>query len=278
MSDETLVLLDGLMFPEAPRWRDGWLWFTDQHARRVARVDLQGRVETLIEMDDLPGGLGWLPDGRLLVVAMTQRRVYRLEGRRLLLHADLSGLASWHCNDMLVNARGQAYVGNFGFDLHGGAPLAPAELVRVEPDGSSRVVARDLIFPNGAVISADGRSLILAETFAARLTAFELDVKGELGERRLWADLGDAHPDGICLDAAGAIWVAAPNLGELLRVEEGGRVSWRIRSRGAPYACALGGDRGCSLFICSSESDDPAEACRRRSGRIETVQVAVAGW
>ncbi len=275
MSADTRILLDGLAFPEAPRWRDGRLWFTDQHARRVAWVDPNGASGTLIEMPDLPGGLGWLPDDTPLVVAMTERRVYRIEAGRLQLHADLGELASFHCNDMLVDDQGRAYVGNFGYDLHGGAKLSPAELILVEPDGRARMVAERLIFPNGCVLSADRQRMIVAETFAHRLTQFEVGRNGSIGNRQVWAHLGEATPDGICLDAAGAIWVASPGTGELLRVLPGGKIERPALTHGTPYACMLGGNDGRTLYVLTSETDDPRAAAERRSGRIETLRVEV---
>jgi len=273
----TQILLDNLMFPEAPRWREGRLWFTDQHARRIVAVDMDGHAETVAEMDDLPGGLGWLPDGRLLVVAMTQRRIFQLTDSGLDEYADLSGLASSHCNDMLVEKQGRCYLGNFGFDLHGGAPQAPAELILVEPGGKTRIVAEGLVFPNGMVTTPDETTLIVAETFAARLTAFAIQADGSLANRRIWADLGDAYPDGICLDAENAVWVATPNAGEVLRVKEGGGILQRIKPRGTPYACMLGGPERLTLFIASSETDDPAMARQQKGGRIEVISVPVAG-
>jgi sugar lactone lactonase YvrE len=274
MDADTDILLDGLAFPEAPRWRDGRLWFTDQHARRVAWVEPDGHSGTLIETDDLPGGLGWLPDQTPLVVAMTERRLYRIEPSGLQLHADLADLASFHCNDMLVDHRGRAYVGNFGFDLHGGAERRTAELILVEPNGEARVVAERLMFPNGCVLCPDRERLIVAESFGHRLTQFEVRPDGSLGNRRVWADLDQATPDGICLDAAGAVWVASPGTNELLRIVPGGRIDRRVRCHGTPYACMLGGQDGRMLFVLTSETDDPQLAAARCSGRIETLAVA----
>ena len=273
----TETLLEGLAFPEAPRWREGRLWFSDQHARRVMTVTTDGTVESVVEIDDLPGGLGWLPDGTPLVVAMTRRSVYRIEGSGVRLHADLSGLASFHCNDMVVDLAGNAYVGNFGYDLHGGAPISPAELIRVSVDGGAEVVARDLVFPNGSVITPDGGRLIVAETFASRLTAFELDPEGNLSGRAIWADLGEATPDGICLDADGAIWAASPVTGEVVRVRKGGGRLDLISPTGTPYACMLGGPERRTLFITTSETADPDQAADLRSGRVELVEVEVPG-
>ncbi|MES9993123.1 MAG: gluconokinase, GntK/IdnK-type [Candidatus Thiodiazotropha sp.] len=267
----TRLLLDGLMFPEAPRWRDGWLWFTDQHARRIVRVTPQGESETIAELDDLPGGLGWLPDGRLLVVSMTRRQLLVLEEEGLRLYADLSNLASFHCNDMLTDAHGRCYVGNFGYDLHGGAEQSPAELILVNGENDASIVAEDMIFPNGCALSADGSTLLVAETFASRITAFDVADNGSLTNRRVWADLGDAYPDGICLDTEGLLWIAAPNLSLLLRVRKGGEIVRRIEPMGAPYACMLGGTEQNRLFIASSETDDPEAAKQQKSGRIEVL-------
>jgi len=253
------------MFPEAPRWRAGKLWFTDQHARRIVCMDMDGSAETVCELDDLPGGLGWLPDGRLLVVSMTQRKLLVLEHGRLQEYAKLAMLASFHCNDMLVDTAGCAYVGNFGFDLHAGAPREPAELILVTPDRRARIVARELVFPNGMVITPDGKTLMVAETFAARITAFTRESNGSLGERRLWADLGEASPDGVCLDAENRLWIAVPDPGEVWCVEEGGRVVQRVTTLGTPYACALGGPEHRTLFVTSSETDDPERATQQKT-------------
>ncbi|GMT41464.1 MAG: gluconolaconase [bacterium] len=270
------VLIDGLAFPEAPRWRNDRLWFTDQHARQIRWVDLNGQSGILAEMNDLPGGLGWLPDGTLLVVAMTSRCLYRVSEETFELYADLSSLASFHCNDMLVDTQGRAYVGNFGYDLHGGAEVAPAELIMVQPDGHASVVACDLIFPNGMTMTPNGE-LLVAETFAHRLSAFTVARNGQLSGRRTWAELGGATPDGICLDAEGAVWVASPGSGDVLRIREGGETIERVAPVGTPYACMLGGPDRKLLFMLTAETDDPVDAARLRSGRIEIHTVAVAG-
>lgn len=276
MDTTTTVLLEGLAFPEAPRWRDDRLWFTDQHAHRIATVDLDGRDETVAEMEDRPGGLGWLPDGTLLVVAMTTRRVLRLTGGSLELHADLWEVASFHCNDMVVDDAGRAYVGNFGYDLDAGEPVTEAELVRVDPDGRVEVAAVGVIFPNGSVITPAGE-LIVGETFAHRLSVFDHHGDGTLGPRRTWAEVGDATPDGICLDAEGCVWIASPFTGQVLHVAPGGEVRHRIDPVGAPYACMLGGPDRRTLLVASSETNDPEEAAARRSGRIEVAAVDVPG-
>jgi len=273
----TATLLDGLAFPEGPRWHENRLWFSDMHHHRVLAVDLEGNAETICEVPHQPSGLGWLPDGRLLVVSMIDRRLLRLENGELLEHADLSGLASFHCNDMVVDAEGRAYVGNFGFDLIAREEPKPAEIVLVTPGGEARVVASDLRFPNGTVITPDGGTLIVGESFGARLTAFDIESDGELANRRVWAQLEGAVPDGICLDAEGAIWLASPVSAEVLRVREGGEVTRRIPVETQAFACMLGGADRRTLFICTAESSDPDECRAAAAGRIETIEVEVPG-
>ncbi len=277
MNDDTQVLLSGLAFPEAPRWRNNRLWFTDQHAGKIMTVNLAGETQCVFTMDNLPGGLGWLPDGTLLVVSMNQRMVYRLQKNKLICHADLSGITDFYCNDMLVDHQGRAYVGNFGYDLHRGAAPVPGKLAMIEPTGQVQVVADKLIFANGMVMTADKKTLIVAETFASQLTVFGINDEGLLDDGRVWADVGNATPDGICLDAEGAIWLASPTTKEVIRVALGGAILEKIRPIGTPYACMLGGADRQTLFILSSETDDPAQAKVLQSGRIEIVEVGVPG-
>jgi len=268
------VLLQGLAFAEAPRWHDGRLWFSDFYTGQVARVDTDGRCETLFEVPGRPSGLGWLPDGRLLVVSMSDRRLLRADGKVLVEAANLAALAPFDCNDMLVDRHGRAYIGNFGFDLLARGAPAPTVLLMVTPDGAARVVADELLFPNGCVISTDGRTLVVAETFGKRLTAFTVADDGTLSDRRIWADLGNASPDGICLDAEGAIWVASPPTGEFLRVHEGGAVSERIVVDNQAIACALGGGDGHTLFMITGRLARAPRALAERRGQIETARVA----
>jgi sugar lactone lactonase YvrE len=270
------TLVDGFSFTEGPRWHDGRLWFSDMHAHQVHAVDLDGNCEAIVEVAQDPSGLGFLPDGRLLVVSMRDRRLLRLDPEGLVEVADLSSLATWHCNDMVVDARGRAYVGNFGFDLHNGATPTPANLVLVDSDGSARIVADELSFPNGSVITPDGATLIVGETFASRLTAFDIAEDGSLGNRREWARTPGAVPDGICLDAEGAIWVASPVSGAVLRVCEWGEVTDRIEVEHQAFACMLGGPERRTLFLCTAASPDPKDA-DARTARIEFVEVAVPG-
>jgi sugar lactone lactonase YvrE len=271
------LLLDDLVFPEGPRFRDGRLWVSDQHAQEVFTVDLQGRRETVLEVPGQPSGLGWLPDGRMLVVSMVDRRVLRVESGKTVTHADLSKLAPFHCNDMVVDTKGRAYVGNFGFDLDGHESPRQTILILVEQNGEARVVADELFFPNGMVITPDGNTLIVGETFGGRLTAFDVEADGSLKNRRIWADIG-APPDGICLDAEGCMWVAIPlNPGGFIRVAEGGEVRARIDLEDrSGYACMLGGPDGRSLFLLEAFASHHEKAKKRGrgNGRIRVVEVS----
>lgn len=274
----TRTLIDDLAFAEGPRWHAGRLFISDMHSQTVLAVDLDGRRETIAYVPGDPSGLGWLPDGRLLVVSMTDRRVLCVsaDGTQTE-HADLSGLASFHCNDMVVDRQGRAYVGNFGWDLHGGGSPTKAELILVEPDGRARVVADDLEFPNGSVISDDGRTLIVGETMGQRLTAFDVEADGSLSHRRVWAQLEGILPDGIALDAEGAIWVASPISHGCFRVLAGGELSHKVEVDHQAFACMLGGPERRDLFICTASSSRPDACAARRDGRIEVVRVDVPG-
>ncbi len=274
------VVLDGLKFPEGPRWHDGRLWFSDMHARRVMAMDPTGQTSIICEVENRPSGLGFLQDGRLLVVSTADHRLLVLD-RDLGLRevADISPFVGGDANDMVTDAFGRSYIGNFGFDFAGGGEFKTTALVRVDPNGQASVAADDLAFPNGAVITPDGKTLVVAETFARKLTAFDIADDGSLSGRRTWADLGRATPDGICLDEEGAIWVASPITAECLRVREGGEVTDRIamnEGRGA-YACMLGGGDRRTLYICTSEGDEADRQAGRSRGWIEAVRVDVPG-
>jgi sugar lactone lactonase YvrE len=277
---EPSVVLEGLKFPEGPRWHDGRLWFSDMHARRVMAMDPGGQTSIICEVPNRPSGLGFLQEGRLLVVSMADHRLLVLD-RDLGLRevADISAYVGGDANDMVVDAAGRAYIGNFGFDFAGGDEFTTTALVRVDPNGQVTVVAEELAFPNGTVITPDGKTLVVAETFARKLTAFDIAEDGSLSGRRAWADLGRATPDGICLDEEGAIWVASPTTAECLRVREGGEVTDRIAmpgGRGA-YACMLGGEDRRTLYICTSEGDEADRQAGRSRGWIEEVRVDVPG-
>ena len=274
------VVVDGLTFPEAPRWRDGKLWFSDFYSHRVLTVDLAGKVETVADVPQRPSGLGWTPDGHLLVVSMLDRRLLIFDGVRSRVVADLSALATGPCNDMVVDAAGRAYVGNFGFDRHRGEPPRTTCIARVDPDGRVVRAADDLHFPNGTVITPDGKTLIVGETLAHRLTAFAIDATGELSNRRLFAQLDGCFPDGICLDAEGAVWVADARNPRVIRVFDGGRIDRTISTgERCAFACMLGGPDRRTLFVCTNTGSGPAMA-DKTDGRIEAIRVDVpgAGW
>ncbi len=296
MTLKTKVLLEGLTFGEGPRWHDSKLWFSDFHTNRVMTVDLDGKADTIAEVPGMPSGLGWLPDGRLLVVSMTDRRLLRLDAGGLNEVVDLSGLASGYCNDMVVDNSGRAYIGHFGFNIFEGQSFVPACIIMVTPDGETNVAADDMYFPNGSVITPDGRTLIVAESMGSRLTAFDIEADGSLTGRRVWAKLGEAYPagiispadhaswtaanvmpDGICLDAENAVWVADSSASQVLRVREGGEVTDRIETSDVAYACMLGGPERRTLFIMTAGTSYPDEARARMSGRIEMVEVEVPG-
>lgn len=271
------VLLDGLYFPEGPRWHDGRLFFSDFYAHEVVAMDPSGKRESIVSVPNQPSGLGWTPDGRLLVVSMLDRRLLRLDSEGLAEVADLSALATSHCNDMVVDGQGRAYIGNFGFDRHQGEEPTSTCVLLVQPDGTVEIADSDLFFPNGSAITEDGETLIVAESWKRRLTAWERDSKGRLSRRRVWAELGDQVPDGISLDAEGAIWVADPRNKEAFRVHEGGEITERVSTgdQGC-YACMLGGDDRRTLFLCTAKTSGP-EAKRSPTGRIESVRVEVPG-
>ena len=283
---DTRILADGLYFGEGPRWRAGRLWFSDFYDQQVKSVDPAGELRVELELEDQPSGLGWLPDGSLLVVAMQARKLLRYAEGQLTEHADLQELTAHLCNDMVVDGQGRAYVGNFGFDLHtemrkrGEAVLLDhptANLVLVDPAGKASVAAPSMHFPNGTVITPDGATLIVAESLAGCLTAFDIDADGGLSNRRPWAALEGVAPDGICLDDAGRVWVANALGTEVLCVAQGGEVLQRVITSQFCYACMLGGDDGRTLFAVTAASSDPIEAAASRTGRIEVCQVDAAG-
>jgi sugar lactone lactonase YvrE len=294
MNRELDVVLGGCSFLEAPRWRDGRLWVSDYYRHRVLAVDPRTRrAEVVAEVPGQPSGLGWLPDGRLLVVSMLDAHLLRQEpSGALVLHADLSGFVGGELNDMVVDAAGRAYVGNFGCDLMGGEPIRPTVLVRVDPDGTASVAAKDVLFPNGTVIIG-GHTLVLAETFEYRLTAFDLAADGALTRRRVWAPLAEpadrrardlpadprpVAPDGICVDAEGAIWVADVFHHRVVRVRAGGEVLDEVSTGDVgAYACALGGDDGRTLFVCAARSFLQEERRTVHASELLACRVDVPG-
>ena len=280
-------LAGGLHFGEGPRWHDGRLWFSDFYDHAVKSVDGSGLVRTELELDDQPSGLGWLPDGRLLVVGMHRRQLLRTDPDGIKLHADLSAVAAYHTNDMVVDAQGRAYVGNFGFALDEAlaergvdgvlASHPTARLARVDPDGSVHVAAGDLHFPNGCVITPDGRTLIIAETLGLRLTAFDVAPDGTLSNRRVWATVGMRAPDGICLDANGHVWIANAIAPECVLVAPGGGIVATVATGQPCFACMRGGDDRRTLFMWTAPISVAAIVSKQREGRIVTARVDAPG-
>lgn len=284
MERPTTVLARGIYFGEGPRWRDGRLWFSDFYAHAVKSVSPTGDLRTEFEIDDRPSGIGWAPDGSMLVVSMTRRQVLRrAPDGTIRVHADLSDIADFHCNDMVVDSAGRAYVGNFGFDLDRDlesrgveaviAEHPTARLALVSPDGRVSVAAADMHFPNGPVITPDGRTLIIGETLAGRLTAFDIGADGALSNRREWAPTWPRVPDGICLDAEGAIWIANPIAPECVRIGAGGEVLEVIDTGMNCYACTLGGEDGRTLFMLTAPSSIAHEAAATPRGELVVARV-----
>lgn len=267
------VLLTGLEFPEGPRWRIDKLFFSDAAARRVITLDEKGDSEIVVEMQDLTSGLGFLPDGRLLVVSMQNRRLMRLDPDGLNIHADMSKLTEFYCNDCVTDALGRTYVGNWGSKTPE-PPSDPTCLILVTKDGEARIVAEDLHFPNGCIVTPDNKTFIVGETEGGRLTAFDIEPSGDLVNRRIWAQFENCSPDGICLDEEGAIWVANPANSEVIRVLEGGEITSSIKVNNTiVYACCLGGEDGKTLFLLTNQFFHGKKA----SGRIEYIKVEVPG-
>jgi sugar lactone lactonase YvrE len=274
------MVVDGLAFGEGPRWHDDMLYLSDMHHNRVVRVGAAGVTETIAQHDSALSGLGWLPDGTLLVVAM-DGQVLRLSAAGLTLHADLTAEASYGINDMIVHPGGWAYVGQFGYDREGGGAPAPSALLRVGPDGSVTAAAPDLMVANGMIISPDGHTLLVAESAACRITAFTIDSTGHLDDRRIWAQLEAPHyPDGMCLDGQDGIWVACPVAGRFLRVVEGGEITDEVPVEAGRHAiaCVLGGSERRTLYLLTAATLGEAEPSRQaRAARVECVTVECGG-
>lgn len=295
MSDPSAIsrLSIPLVFPEAPRWHDGTLWFSEITERTINRLTPGGEREVVLRLEDSPSGLGFMPDGSLLFVSMTQRRLLRWDGGAPRLHADLSGVAEEYLNDMVVDADGCAYVGvrsqKVSPTVFHREPGGPDCVILVEPDGRASVAADELCAPNGTVISADGRTVVLAETYARRLTTFDRGSTGEWLRRRPLIQFERTFPDGVCIDAANAVWTGSPYSSEVVRVSEAGEVTDRLAVTAA-VACALGGDRRSTLFVLAVDPrwlptfdpalGGPAPTDPAPAGAIYAVDVAVpgAGW
>jgi sugar lactone lactonase YvrE len=288
---ETSTILSGLSYLECPRWHEDRIWVSDFYTQRVLSAAEDGsdlRVEA--EVPNQPSGLGWLPDGRLLVVSMRDALLLRREpDGELVTHANLGAYSAGHPNDMVVDAEGRAYVGNFGFDLMAGAPIATTGLVRVDVDGSVTPVADELWFPNGSVLTEDGQ-LLVNETFGNRVSAFEVRPDGGLGGRRVWAKFGElpatrvvaeaipqavVGPDGCCLDAEGALWIADAVKQRVIRVRAGGEIVDEVQVGTGVFACMLGGADGRTLFLCTAPDFDENARSAARDAKLLAVRVDV---
>jgi len=279
---EPQMLITGIAFGESPRWHDGRLWFADWGAQELIAVDLEGSSEVVVRVPSFPFCVDWLPDGRLLIVSARDRLLLRREpDGSLATHADLSGLSDYPWNEIVVDGRGNAYVNNIGFDFPFGE-FAPGTVALLAPDGSVRQVADGVAFPNGMAVTPDNSTLIVAESYANKLTAFDIAEDGGLSNRRVWADLGDGVPDGLCLDAEGAVWYADVPNKRCVRVREGGEVLQTIDLDRGCFACMLGGPDGKTLFLVAQEWRGMQSAAdeEERTGQILTAPApaASAGW
>ena len=283
------VVREGLGFGEGPRWHDGRLWYSDFYRHGIFSMAADGSDEVLEhEVPTQPSGLGWLPGGDLLCVSMTDQKVLRFHDGEVTTFADISEYCVFWANDMVVSPTGFSYVGNFGFDLDArlaelgverfmAEPPPSTNLVVLGPDGVIVQVVPDMDFPNGTVITPDGATLIIGETFGSKHTAFDIGADGTLANRRVWAPLEMAATDGMCLDAEGQIWFANALTHQCVRVAEGGEITGTVHCSQRAFACMLGGDDRRTLFVMTAGSSDRFEIAERTEGRIEAVRVDVAG-
>lgn len=278
---EVQTLLTGLAFGESPRWHEDRLWFSDWVAQEVIAVDLEGKSEVIVHVPfpSIPMCIDFMPNGRLLVISTNERLLLRMEpDGSLVTHADLSGLAASGWNEIVVDGRGNTYINGSSFDLMAGGEFAPGIVALVTPDGSARQVADGIAFPNGMVVTPDNSTLIVAESYANRLTAFDIADDGNLSNRRVWADLGDGAPDGICLDAENAIWYSDVPNKRCVRVREGGEVLQMINLDRGCFACALGGADKRTLFLVATEWRGPENmASGTRTGQVLTIKAPARG-
>jgi sugar lactone lactonase YvrE len=280
---EPRTLMTGLVIGESPRWHDDRLWFSNWGAQEVIAVDLDGNSEVVARVaTTIPFSIDWLPDGRLLILSGPERVLLRKEpDGSLVTHADLTALTEFGLNEIVVDGRGNTYVNGGGFDLMAGEAFAPGIIAVLTADGSARQVADGIAFPNGMAVTPDNSTLIVAESYAKRLTAFDIGADGGLSNRRVWADLDDGVPDGICIDAAGSVWYADVPNKRCARVREGGEVLHTVELDRGGFACMLGGPDGRTLFIVAAEWHGPAHMFDgARSGQVLTAQApaAGAGW
>jgi len=279
------VVREGLGFGEGPRWHEGRLWYSDFYRRGIFSMAEDGSDEVLEhEVPTQPSGLGWLPDGDLLAVSMIDQKILRFHGGDVSTFADISEFCEFWANDMIVSPSGHCYVGNFGFDLDArlkelgverfiAEPPPTTNLVVLDAEGTVVQVIPDMAFPNGTVVTPDGATLIVGETFGSKQTAFDVRPDGTLTNRRTWAPLEMAATDGMCLDAEGQIWFANALTRQCVRVREGGEITGTVTCSQHAYACMLGGEDGRTLFVMTCGSSDRFEIADKTEGRIETVRV-----
>ena len=302
---ELKKLTGGLYFGEGPRWHENKLWFSDFYSHKVMTLDENNSLETVCVVPSQPSGLGWLPNGDLLIVSMLDRKILKFSEGSISVHADLSEYVAHKCNDMVVGRDGTAYVGNFGMG-DAGESLNSTHLMIVKSDGTVLKGPDNLLFPNGTVITEDGKKLIIAETLGAKLTSFDIEDNGELTNRKLWArtsplfslliikflssmgfDLSKVDfskysknlhvPDGICLDEKNGIWIASPTTKAVVRIEKGGNITDTINTPKGAFACMLGGKERKTLYVIISNSSDPEEAQASPEGEIHSIEVEIPG-
>ncbi len=277
---EPQILMSGLVFGEQPRWHEDRLWFSDWGPPEVIPVDLDGNSEVILRAPSFPCCVDWLPDGRLLVVSARDGLLLRRESDgSLVTYADLSRLSDPPAgNELVVDGRGNTYINGGGFDLMAGAEFAPGIVALITPDGSARQAADGLAFPNGMLVTPDNSTLIVSESYAKRLTAFDIAADGGLSNRRVWADLQGGVPDGICYDAENAVWYGDVPNKRCVRVREGGEVLQMVNLDRGCFACALGGADRTTLFMMATEWSGPANMFKGpRTGEVLTVQAPAPG-
>jgi len=278
---ELQTLMTGLTLGESPRWHDDRLWFSDWGAQEIIAVAIDGKSEVIVRVPTFPFCIDWLPDRRLLIVAGGDARLLRREpDGSLVTHADLTGLSDKPWNEIVVDGRGNIYLNSIGFDFPDGQ-FAPGIIALVTPDGSVRQVADGVAFPNGMAVTPDNSTLILAESYGNRLTAFNIAADGSLSNRREWAYLDDGVPDGICLDAEGAIWYGDVPNKRCVRVREGGQVLQTIDLDRGCFACMLGGVDKRTLFMIANEWGGPESMTDGQpAGQVLTAEAPApgAGW
>ena len=268
-------LAEDFIFLEGAKWRDDRLWVSDVFDHKVYRLGLNGEREKIADVPNRPSGLGFMPDGTLIVASSKDFRLYRIAEGKIEEYADLTPHVGGHVNDFTIDHAGRIYVGNFGYDYDGGEAVRSTHIHRVDPDGTISIAASDIEFPNAMVIINNGRTLVVAETWRGKLTAFDLSPEGALSNRSTFADLAPRQPDGICADAEGAIWTGCFNTGEFLRVKDGGQITDRVAFDGCGVACVIGGPDRHTLFCtvyCGPVADLIAG---KRKAAVFTVTVDV---